>query len=517
MSLRKKLFLSFLALACLVGVASFYFIQRLHEMNEIVETMLSVDVKTIYFEKGFREAFYRMQSAGRRYLDKGNPEDLRAMEDFKRTCVEQLERIVVLLDSAKERKILAQIEAGYRRMNLLFAEDISSRKANALGEAPNEAKRFQTSEEIAKNIHALVRLSDQSIGLQVSRAQKIGTTGRQIGFVVAGIGLSVGFVLAWLLTRRITRPIVELGQATERVAAGEFHVRTPERGNDELTQLARQFNQMATRLAELDGAKSAFIANVSHELRTPLTSIREANKLIQDGLAGPLTSQQRELLDISMEACRRLIDLVKDVLELSKMKAHVVPFRFEPTPIDSLIEECLSEFRLVAQKKGIAVEFSAEGEVPPVVVDRQRVAQAISTLLTNALKFTAEHGRISVTRRVAAAPDSPPPWGRASPSSATGRSNFETPAGKQAARGVDSRRVVGAISDSGAGIAPDRLTEIRRRLESGTVGVEGGLGLAIAREVAIAHNGDLVLESQQNVGTTVRFSLPVTSPKREGA
>jgi signal transduction histidine kinase len=289
-----------------------------------------------------------------------------------------------------------------------------------------------------------------------------------IAFLVA---LVVIGALALYLSRRITRPVLALSKAADEVAQGRYDVEVPHvPGGGEIGHLADRFREMAAKLAESERLERNFLMSVSHELRTPLTAIRGHVAALRDGVVTDPEAAEESLAIVATEA-ERLGRLVNDVLDLAKLDAHRFTVLTEEVDMGRLLEHAYSTFAEEARRRGI--EFTQETDGAPVIVsDGDRVLQIISNLLSNAFRWTSDGGRIDLSL--------------------------------QNQNGTVSVDVV----DTGPGIRQEEWERIFRPFWS-TDGRGTGLGLPIARELAIALGGRIELESEVGQGSRFRLVLPV--------
>ena len=288
-----------------------------------------------------------------------------------------------------------------------------------------------------------------------------------IAFLVA---LVVVGALALYLSRRITRPVLALSDAADEVSKGRYDVEVPHvPGGGEIGHLADRFREMTARLAEAEERERNFLMSVSHELRTPLTAIRGHVAALREGVVTDPETIDASLETVAEEA-DRLGRLVGDVLDLAKLDAHRFTVLTEEVDMGRLLEHAYATFAEEARQRGI--EYRSEAEAAPVIVsDGDRVLQIISNLLSNAFRWTPDGGRIDLAL--------------------------------QAANGV----VTVDVADSGPGIGADARERIFRPFWS-TDGRGTGLGLPIARELAVALGGRIELESELGQGSRFRLVLP---------
>jgi two-component system, NtrC family, sensor histidine kinase KinB len=229
-----------------------------------------------------------------------------------------------------------------------------------------------------------------------------------------------------------------------------------------------------TQLRRLDEMKSGLVSTVSHELRTPLTSIRMAVHLLLEEKVGGLTSKQAELLLAARDDSTRLNQIIENLLDISRIESGRVRMDLAPTSVEKLVTDAVEASRASYEAKGVELKSALPEDLPPVAVDRARIAQVFSNLLNNALKYTPAGGRVSIT----AAPM--------------------------------KDNVVFMVSDTGVGIPEAYLKRIFEKFfrvpgqgaESGA-----GLGLAIARDIVEAHGGSIQVASEEGKGTAFSFQL----------
>ncbi|MDR6953186.1 two-component system cell cycle sensor histidine kinase PleC [Ancylobacter sp. 3268] len=246
----------------------------------------------------------------------------------------------------------------------------------------------------------------------------------------------------------------------------------------QLAELAQNYSDEKTKAEDANRAKSEFLANMSHELRTPLNAIIGFSELMESGLFGPLGSEKyNEYCRDIRDSGRYLLDVINDILDMSRIEAGRMQLTLQPTKLDEIVTDAIRVMSVRADEKKLAVVSEADPELT-VEADRRALKQIALNLISNAIKFTPEHGRITLrTRRT-----------------------------KQSALLV--------IEDTGIGIPRSALAKIGRPFEQ----VESqftkthkgsGLGLAIAKSLVELHGGTMRIRSSEGVGTTVIIRLPL--------
>jgi two-component system, OmpR family, sensor histidine kinase BaeS len=216
------------------------------------------------------------------------------------------------------------------------------------------------------------------------------------------LALACAVVAALLIERGIVRPVLRLREAARDLGAGDLSARAPAGGGREIVELGAAFNQMAVqiaereeRLKELDRLKSEFVSSVSHELRTPLTTIKTLTRLLQRG--GQTEKERREYLETIAAECDRQIDLVLNLLDLSRIEAGAFKVARSQTNAEEIIEACVRIERHAAEARGQSLEAQPTArEMPYALTDGGALRRVLCSLIENAIKYTPEGGRITV-------------------------------------------------------------------------------------------------------------------------
>jgi signal transduction histidine kinase len=278
-----------------------------------------------------------------------------------------------------------------------------------------------------------------------------------------------GFYFAYLATARIRR----IDEAAREVAEGKFAMRLPVDHAGQLGQLARTFNEMQRRLAELDSARKQFIANASHELRTPIFSLGGFLELLEEDEPSP--EERAEFLRTMRQQIERLSKLTSDLLNLSQLDAGGVELDPGEVDLSAVAREVVREFGPRADLHESRLELRTPERPVVAFADPERVRQIIRILLDNALTHTPEGVSVTVTTYSV------------------------------------NRRAELTVSDDGEGIPQRVQKRLFERFYTASASGGSGLGLAIAREVAQQMEGGLTVSSSRRF--TV-FTLDLPAPRR---
>jgi PAS domain S-box-containing protein len=276
----------------------------------------------------------------------------------------------------------------------------------------------------------------------------------------------------------------------------------------DMTELKRFEQTLQQKNAELENAsrmKSEFLANMSHELRTPLNAIIGFSEVLKDGLVGDMSDQQRGFIGDIFNSGKHLLALINDILDLSKVEAGQMKLDVEPVLVSALFANSLSIIREKAAARNIRLTWDAADELGLIQADVRKVKQIVYNLLSNALKFSLEGGQVTLrASRVTRADVGglAGPWkGRVLPLADSTCAEF----------------LEVSVTDSGIGIAPDRLQHLFKpfsQIDSGlSRKFEGtGLGLAMVKLLVELHGGAVAVESAVGEGSRFTVWLPVRAP-----
>ena len=251
------------------------------------------------------------------------------------------------------------------------------------------------------------------------------------------------------------------------------------------------------KLEKLERLKSEFISIVSHELRTPLTSINSALDIILKGTTGEINDAMEKFLNLAKRNVTRLSAIIYDLLDLSKIEAGKMEFRFEKTNINLPVELVKNTLENLAKEQNITINMNLDTNLESVYVDTQRMEQVLTNLVSNAIKFTRENGTIEITTS------------RISSEEIKNNSFFDSLPEK-----LSDEYVQIAVKDNGIGIAKEnwgKVFEQFKQIENSLSRKVGGsgLGLPIAKRLMDAHKGFIWLNSELNEGSTFYLAIPL--------
>lgn len=475
MRLAPKIFLaSSLVIVVLLGVGalSLRAVGRLVSVNAAITTR---SVPAVRRAAAAHDAILSLARLEARFLLLGDAAFSSLWDERAARAREELARLREFLSTPREAERLASIEKTFEDYRGVVGQEQAlvlrgdRARARALAESTGRALR----ERVETDLDALseaIHASALAAQAEASRLESRTWAGVLVALVAA---LGLALLSTAVIAVRLTGSLRVLSTATAAVAAGSFRKPITVQGNDEVADLARSFNAMALRLRELDELKQAFLATVSHELRSPLTAVLGAAHLLRDRVGGELNERQSRMVDIIAASCERLLRLVNQILDLSRLRAGVLTLDREPVDLDRIVARALDEMRPQAEEAGLSLTFERRGEDFVVEGDEDRLVQVLVNLVANAIRFTLRRGRVIVRLHEA------------------------------------EHEVEVQVEDTGVGIPALALSHIfdtwqqAHRQRGGT-----GLGLAIVRGIVEAHRGRVTVESQEGKGSRFSVLLP---------
>jgi two-component system sensor histidine kinase BarA len=387
----------------------------------------------------------------------------------------------------------------------------------------------------------------QSPAGEISKTGLLNWVWLGVAGLIAGTGAIIAFY--WITQRVILSPIRQLRALANNVAEGNLDIRSAIKTGDEYEKLAGSFNhmldglqaaqeklrqtnqQLDAKIAELsernielfkaNKLKGEFLANISHEFRTPLNAIIGFAQVLREKPGVLHKDKTRRYAENIITAGNRLLGMINDLLELAKTRAGKVELHIEKVSLPEVIDAAVASFSLQTRSKKIKVKVVTEPNLPTLITDAGKVQQIVYNFLSNAVKFTPDHGRVEI-------------W--AGPSPVAGNmasvSSDEQPVLRSTAEGgtlvgpvepgLEPRFVRITVSDTGCGIAEEnkekifeKFRQIDGSLTRETAG--SGLGLTICRELAVLLAGSIGMESEVGKGSKFWLDIPITLTNEQEA
>ncbi len=323
-----------------------------------------------------------------------------------------------------------------------------------------------TSDGNSRGIAVAFRSSDYAVSYVTKTIQMV--------MMVSMWVMSAAIIASYFISEKITKPLREMSKAAKEYAAGHFDVRVDVTGNDEISDLARAFNNMASDMKTLESTRSTFLANVSHDLRTPMTTIAG---FVDAMLSGAIPKENYDhYLEIIGNEVRRLARLVASLLDISRIQAGERKFNMQSFDICELARQTLFSFEQKIDAKRLDVEFDCDDDNIFVIADRDAIHQIVYNICDNAIKFSNEGGKYKIEIH------------------------------------VKDKKVHFSVYNEGIGIPEEDLPYVFERFykadKSRGIDKTGvGLGMFISKTIMDAHEEKIWVESTQNEFCRFTFTL----------
>ena len=336
----------------------------------------------------------------------------------------------------------------------------------------------------------------QAPGGELSAVSPLVHDGEQLGVVVVGPCTRGTGDEALALARHVCCMLsLILHSAYARYLTGVVHVASMGEALEELEEKNQRLVAAVERMQALDNVKTSFLATVSHELRTPLTSVIGYSEMLLEGLAGELNAEQRDYVETILTKADQLLQLITSILDVSLLEAGAITLARKPVRLSKLIDSVVAGLSGPASRRGITISVPRTA-IPRMLGDGPKVRQVLWNVISNAVKFSVDGGRVSINVEV----------GELTPQAAPGKFGVEPHSREEL--GV---RVV--IRDQGIGISEakqSRIFEPFFQVDSSSTREYGGtgLGLTLAKQYVEAQGGYIWVDSELGTGSRFTVSWP---------
>jgi len=482
-SIQAKLLIAFLTIVALlvgIGVAS---VIGLATVNERAVDLIKLQRKIAAYRQIQHDTTLQLYSVAAAMLvpdERTFEATLRQLNQFGYD-VDRLEFV-----AKDEIDLLGRVRTNYEAFIATVTEVVELARAGKVAEGREAqiSRAGPLAERLERLTNELVNKAESDMVARIDEGQADYRRSRNV-IVAIAIGsvllaLALGYTISWSLVQ----PVRLMDERFNEMADGDFSRHVAVANRDEFGAFATNLNRMndevgtlTRQLAAANRHKSEFLANMSHELRTPLNAVIGFSEVLEERMFGELNDKQAEYVQDIHSSGRHLLDLINDILDLSKIEAGRM--ELEPSEFDlpDSLRSALALVRERAVRHGITLSIEIADGVGGIVADERKVRQVVLNLLSNAVKFTPDGGRVTIA----------------------------------------ARRVEGVVevlvSDTGIGIAPEDQAAVFEEFRQVGTDVarkhEGtGLGLALAKRFVELHGGSMRVVSSPGAGATFSFTLP---------
>ncbi|MCO6439646.1 MAG: HAMP domain-containing protein [Nitrococcus mobilis] len=437
-------------------------------LSEQAQTAVYNAAQAIQGSRSLVEALTGMERTARQYLLLGDHSLFKVYKKAHDEFQSIVKHLSILTAEAPHRRHIENIG---RQETELF-QRLSDENARQQMTQQETADIFITLHKLADQIS---RGSNRQIDHEVQVMQQTATMAQRVLFWLAIALIPLTLISTAIFTVLISRPVRQVDNAIRELGAGRFGSPIEVSGPQDLHALGERLEWLRRRLIELESEKTRFLRHVSHELKTPLTTIRESTALLGDEIVGTLNDEQREITQILHASGHRLQILIEDLLDFSRMQAHRPALNLAPVDMSVLVENVLQNHKLAIKAKSLLVTTKlAECRL---IGDAGKLRTVVDNLLSNAIKFSPTHGALTIRTLQ-----------------------------------LENTAVLD-VADQGPGITAAERDRVFEAFFQGRLQPEGyvkgsGLGLSIAREYVLAHDGRIDILDRPGSGARLRVMLP---------
>ena len=467
-SIRRLLLVGFVLVVVPLIMA---LIHAMYSVDQLVvqgQRALFATVRATHSSEQLVDAITDMERNARQYKVLGDIALLAVYKENHQKFLDTVKQLAVSNLPAMQRErldMIIEVEDGVNHTLISFPYD-----------APETAAAVEGFAGLSRDARKMLIDNRKLVEREVERLDANGAR-LQRGLVVQAMALVPGaMILTAIFTILITRPVRQMDKAIRRMGEGDFSQPAHIVGPRDLEQLGERLDWMRTRLVEVEQDKNRFLHHISHELKTPLTAIREGAELLNEGIAGSLNAQQGEIVAILRDNTLQLQKLIENLLDFNIASSRGSQLHVERVSLRPLIESVLADHKVAVLARQLVMEVALQ----PIEIDgdRAKLQTLIDNLVSNAIKFSPEQGRLHIRLE------------------------------------QQGDQAVIEVADSGPGIPEEERRRVFDAFYQGSssaiVHVRGtGLGLSIAREYAQAHEGYIEVTDSDGPGACLRVVLPM--------
>ena len=459
-----------------------YVVFKLDELQNLSREIVDTDTKSLKLCENLSVSLLSMIMFEKKYIISKDVDYYDKYKELKIAFEEEIDLLGDMVKTFEVKNLVRETQGLFLNYSFLFAKEVELIKEQPKDYDPSIslAKRSSVAKSIRDKLKQIIIIKNEIKTSKLLLSNSMIGKAIKLTVIITIIAFVLGILISVTNTKAITGSIFLLEKKTREISKGQFnHIPSIAAAPKEIEDLTMHFNVMCSRLKELEIMKTDFISHFSHELRTPVTSIKEASSMLNMQLFKSYPQKEKELSQLILTECDRLIKSIEKILDLSKMEVFKMEYKFSKADIVNIIRKALVKFIPTAQNKKIELKFSPAKDIPKTRLDGKRIEEVMNNLISNALKYTPEKGKIMIKTDI----------------------------------DKIKKKIIVSVSDNGCGIDKknlERIFEKFKRIDKGNETLRGtGLGLAISKHIIKAHKGTIWAESEISKGTKISFVMPV--------
>ena len=472
MTVYKKMMLGFGVIILIMIISSTYVLFELKSVSDSAKHIITANVRTQELARQLQAKIQDENEYIEKYFISND-------EAYLSLFIETGKQVDQNLKSLKDQQSIDDqpLIHGMIKTHNALLEGMQAKKNTASPSDNNQEQlRQQNMSLLLESLDMLINKNQTFIQNEIGRIEFITTRSVQVAILLIVGTLIAAIAAAFIITRTIARPIGDLIKGTEQIAQGNFdtiHVSS----NDEVSLLADAVNDMRSKINDTNVLRMQMMQQISHELKTPLQAALSAHDVLKSSNA--VRSDKLRMLKIIKINIGKITDFSHQYLDLAKIKSGAVEYNMEMLDLLKIVEPIVAEAKLIAGSKEIGIELNAI-PIPKTMMDKEKVSMVINNLISNAIKYTLEQGKIVVSV------------------------------------GPGEIGIQVQVQDSGIGISQDEIQNVFDRFyQASNSNVKGerthgsGVGLAIVKAYSEGHGGRIHVESNLDQGSLFRVEFPI--------
>ncbi len=472
LTVYKKMMLGFGVVILIMIISSIYVLFELKSVSDSAKHIITANVRTQELARHLQATIQDENGYIEKYLISND-------ETYFSLFIEtgkEIDQNLKLLNDQQSLDDQPLIYGMIKTHNAILEGMQAKRNAAPSTDTNQEQIRQQSISLLLESLDQLINKNQTFIQNEIGRIEAVTARSVQVVFLLIAGTLIATIAAAFIITQTITRPISDLIKGTEQIARGNFDTINVS-SNDEISLLADAVNDMSAKIYDTNVLRTQTMQQISHELRTPLQAVQSAHDVLKRSKA--VRSDKLRMLEIIDISIDKMANFSQQYLDLAKIESGAMQYTMELLDLFKLVELIVKEAKLVASSKEISIELNVI-PIPKTMMDKEKVSMVINNLISNAIKYTPEHGKIIVSV------------------------------------GPGEIGVQVEVKDSGMGISEDEIQNVFVRFYQAS-NVKGarthgsGVGLAIVKAYSEGHAGRVHVESRLDQGSLFRVEFPIVN------
>jgi len=471
LTIYNKMMMGFSAIIAIMIISSAYVLYELNTVANGAKIILTSNVRIQELARLLQAIIQDENGYAGKYLVSNDETYFSLFVETSTQVDQNLNLLLEKQSSPEDRSLIYSMQKAH---DTLVAHMLKENKKKSKTNINQKEIRQKNIAILLNSLDILISKNHSSIEKKMVRIESITARSVQVALLLIAGTLFAAITAALIITRTITRPIGDLIKGTEQIAHGKFE-KIPVSSHDEIALLADAVNDMSAKINDINELRTQMMQQISHELKSPLQAMQSAHDILK--VSNSVKDSQIRMLDVFDRGIDKIATFSRQYLDLSKIESGVMQYNMELSDLPEIVESVVDETKLIAASKNINLKLEFDA-VPRIMVDPEKVSIIINNLISNAIKYTPEDGKVVVSI------------------------------------GPCDLGIQVTVQDSGIGINPDEIPNIFERFYQASninkIARSGsGVGLAIVKAYTEGHGGKITVESNPDQGSLFKVEFPI--------